>query len=328
MNDYQVAIIGAGGAGQMATLRSVLNNLKTVVFTGDKNAKKRGRAMWVHSVENMPGYFDMKRPITNSTKETFTFLKNHENLNERFDQVNDSVIKISKTENGFHLKTAEQNYTADYVVLCTGTMDVQPEIDGKIDGIFPFANKGDIDYCIRCDGHKIIGHKTVIIGNSMAAPWIAVMLKERYNPPKLTVLFHDSQVEIPEELNHYLKMYDIDVITSSITNYLGSAKEGFQGLELTNGKTLSVTKGIVALGTIVYNQLAKQLGVELNERDHLIVNEKFETNISGFYAAGDLVAGKKKQIYTSWDMAVDAVDDIDHKIRKAKRQKRLQEFLS
>ena len=35
---------------------------------------------------------------------------------------------------------------------------------------------------------------------------------------------------------------------------------------------------------------------------------------------------KKKQIYTSWDMAVDALDDIDNKIRRELRQQTLENF--
>ena len=56
--------------------------------------------------------------------------------------------------------------------------------------------------------------------------------------------------------------------------------------------------------------------------DHIVTDERGETSVGGFYAAGDLVHGKKKQVYTSWDMAVDAVDAIDARIRRLKREGR------
>lgn len=58
----------------------------------------------------------------------------------------------------------------------------------------------------------------------------------------------------------------------------------------------------------------------LDGHGHVVTNEKGETSVAGFYAAGDIVSGKKKQLYAAWDLAVDAVMDIDEKIRKAKRE--------
>ena len=70
------------------------------------------------------------------------------------------------------------------------------------------------------------------------------------------------------------------------------------------------------LGQIAYNELAKQVGAELSEKGNVITNEKGESSIPNFYVAGDLRQGKKYQIYTAWDMAVDSVDDMDAKLRK------------
>ena len=44
---FDVAVIGAGGAGIMAYLRSVLNHDQTVLFTGGARDKKRARGTWV-----------------------------------------------------------------------------------------------------------------------------------------------------------------------------------------------------------------------------------------------------------------------------------------
>ena len=70
---------------------------------------------------------------------------------------------------------------------------------------------------------------------------------------------------------------------------------------------------------IVYNELAKGLGAKTDERGFVVTNNRGETNIPKLYAAGDLRAGIKKQIYTAWDSAVDACDDINTKIRRENR---------
>jgi thioredoxin reductase (NADPH) len=71
---------------------------------------------------------------------------------------------------------------------------------------------------------------------------------------------------------------------------------------------------------LVYNKLALSLGTETDERGFVKTNNKGESSIEDLYVAGDLRANTKKQIYTAWDTAVDALDDINGKIRNSKRE--------
>lgn len=315
---YDVAVIGAGGAGQMAMLRSVLNHLKTVVYLGDPQTTRKSRATWVSEVENIPGMFDKKRPITATSREVMQFIDKREDLKPYLASFRTAATAVKKEGDFFVIQSHIEDIRARYVVLCAGTMDVQPVIGGSIEPIFPYANREDVLYCIRCDGHKVVGHSCAVIGKPASAAWIAVMLKERYDLADLHVLTHGQPFDVSQELRDLVDRYQIKVSEEEITAVTGNPKEGLEGFEL-GDKKIAVTKAFVSLGSIVYNELAKKLGVELNDRDHVITNEKGETNVPGFYAAGDLVAGKKKQVYTAWDMAVDAVDDIDLKIRLLKR---------
>ena len=80
------------------------------------------------------------------------------------------------------------------------------------------------------------------------------------------------------------------------------------------------------LGQIAYNELAKQVGADINPKGNVITTEKGESTIENFYVAGDLREGKKYQIYTAWDMAVDSVDDMDRKLREVYRNGQKLEF--
>ena len=315
---YDIAVIGAGGAGQMAMLRGVLNHLQTITFLGNPNTTRKSRATWVAEVDNIPGMFDKKRPITGTTREVIQFIEKKEDLKRFLTVVKKAVAGIKKDGDLFILNDGEQTYRARFVVLCTGTMDVQPEIGGSIEPIFPYANREDVIYCIRCDGHKTVGHPVAVIGEKGIAGWIAVMLKERYEHETLYVLTHGKPFEGSDEVKLLLEKYQIPILEGEIEKVLGDPKEGLEGFQVA-GEDVKVTKAFVALGSIVYNDLAKEVGAEINERDHLLTNEEGETNVPGFYAAGDLVEGRKKQVYTAWDLAVDAVDSIDEKIRILKR---------
>lgn len=316
---FDVAVIGAGGAGQMGMLRSTLNHLNTIVFLGDSETTRKSRATWVTSVNNIPGMFDKKHPITATTREVIQFIEGRRDLAPFLTLVKQSVKEISEKRDGFILKTQDQMFQASYVVLCTGTMDIQPKISGSIKPILPYANREDIFYCIRCDGHKVVGKKCAVIGDGAHAGWIAIMLKERYALPQLWVLTNGKPFRGSSEVNLLLEKYQIGVIEDPIDEIVGDPKIGLGGFQI-KGKTVPATKAFVALGSIVYNDLAKQLGVKLDKQGYVITSETYETSVKGFYAAGDLVSGKKKQVYTAWDMSVDAVDDIDRKIRETKRQ--------
>lgn len=313
---YDIAIIGAGAAGSMAALRSVLNNRDALVFSGDGKTRKRARDTWVDKVVNMPMMFDRKKAIATSVKETFQWIEEHNYFSEKLDIVRETVTEVKKHGDHFELTAKEQSYKAKFVILCTGIMDIQPEVDGSIKPILPYANNGFVDYCLRCDGHKTLGKASAVIGHKEPAAWVATILHERYNPPEMKVFTNGEKPAFSEEISKVLETYNIKVIKDKITGIKGDHKTHMEGLELEGGKFEKVEIAFVSLGQIAYNDLAKSVGAELTKRGNVVTNEKGESSIDGFYVAGDLRSGKKYQIYTAWDMAVDSIDDIDKKLRE------------
>lgn len=316
---HDIAIIGGGAAGQMAALRSVLNHTSTLWFLGDANTNRKGRAQWVSSVDNIPGFFETKRPITATTKDTIAFIESRSDLSPHLTSLKKAVQSVRKTNDIFEVQSGDDVFHAKFIILCTGTMDVQPVIQGSIKPILPFANRGDVDYCMRCDGHKTFGRDTAVIGHTTSAAWVAIILKERYDPPSVRILTHGQKPAFDDETKKLIEVYNITVHEDEIIDILANEDKSLAGFVLRN-ETIRTQKAFPMLGSIVYNELAKQLGAELDTRDHLIVNNKFETSVPGLYATGDIVSGKKKQVYTAWDMSVDAVDDIDLKLRRQKRE--------
>lgn len=319
---YEVAVIGGGSAGVMATMRSVLNNDETILFPGTGKDKKKSRAFWVSKVENMPGHLDYKKGIENPNKESLDWLLTTPFKEKLHWLKNRGVVSIQKVENDLFKITDSKNeiYFAKYVILCTGVMDVQPIINGSIDPILPFANVQLADYCLRCDGHHVINKKTTIIGHGNGAAWVAVMLHERYQMPETTILTNGHEPEFSDEVKTHLDKYKIKTKKSPIIEVKGNHKElVLEGYTLEDGESIDTAITFISLGMIVYNKLAISLGANVDERGFVITSSKGETSIENLYAAGDLRAGIKKQIYTAWDSAVDCADDINAKIRRIKR---------
>jgi thioredoxin reductase len=94
---------------------------------------------------------------------------------------------------------------------------------------------------------------------------------------------------------------EIEVITeTNVTEVLGDQK--VIGVKLDkphNGKDVLTLDGIfVAIGGIPYSDIAKKLGVELNEKGEIKIDRSSRTNIEGVYAAGDVVDSEFKQAIT------------------------------
>lgn len=201
-------------------------------------------------------------------------------------------------------------------------MDVQPVIQGSIEPVFPYANRGDLLYCLRCDGHRTIGKKLSVLGKTAAAVHIGVLLAERYGHDSVRILTHGAQPDYSDEVRALIDSHNMTVHTAEITGLLGDPKVALTGFALADGSTVATDSCMVALGTIVYNDLVKELGAELAADGRVVVSPEFETTIPGIFAVGDLVAGGRMQIYTAWDEAVTAAEACDRRLRAARRAAR------
>lgn len=326
-----VAVIGAGGAGTMAHLRAVLNGDRSVLFSGDADSKRKGRATWVAEVDNMPGMHGLKRPITSSTGSTLKWLEAQPELAGAHEHVKAKVTSLTQVEGGFELgfsrKGEARTRRARFVVVATGVMDVQPEIGGSIAPILPFANRYDVLYCIRCDGHKTIGKRLSVIGDRDSAIGIAAMMVERYGHERVDVLTSGRPASFSERSLELAAAYGMTIHEQAIASVEGDAKgEGLSGYTLADGTRIESTVSIVALGIIAYNELLTGLGAEIDENGRALVSDRFESSVPGLFVVGDLVPGRKMQIYTAWDEAVDAADEINRRLRLERRAARLAAF--
>jgi thioredoxin reductase (NADPH) len=330
MKVYPIAVVGGGSAGVMATMRGVLNNDETILFPGNPKHRKKFRARWVSKVENMPGHLGYKRGIEDPNNESLEWLESGDFKEKLHWKKNIGIDSITKNPDGiFELTdTNGDKYLAEHVILATGVMDVQPMIDGKMRDFLPYANLQSIDYCIRCDGHHTLGKEIAIIGHTSETVWVGAILRERYNNPNVSILTHGKKPEFDEQAQKLIKLYHFDVYEDEIEQVLGDPRSGkLEGFSMCCGElAVQVDMAFVSLGMIVYNDLAKQLGAELDDRGFVIGDPKTgETNIPNLYVSGDLKANTKKQIYTGWDNAVDAADHINRKLRAAKRERLMNE---
>lgn len=315
---YPIAIIGAGAAGTMAVKRAVLNNDEVLLFLGAKQEKRHSRGTWVRKVDNVPGLERYERPILELCSETLANISKGP-FSANLHAVEDSVIQIEKSGELFTLKDSQGHiYFAKYVLLATGMMDEQPEIQGTIRSILDFSNGQTVAYCPICDGHRCFNKKTAIIGFTQEAAVSAIRLVDQYHIPSLSIITNGKTLECPESILGALKQRNIVIYTSPIYSILGHRNEKqLTGFQLESGEVVTAEMGYVMLGIRPNNELALQLGANVDNRGLLLADSDGETSVSNLFVAGDLRSGSMKQIYTAWQQAVESIQAINARIRSA-----------
>lgn len=319
---YPVCVIGGGSAGTMAALRTVLNNDECLFFPGSPKDKKKSRAFWVRKVENVPAHLSYKRGIEDPNAETIKWIMESEFKEKLAIKKNLGIVSIIKNQDGVFELTDSKGHLhfAKYVILCTGVMDTQPHIQGSIAAVYDYANAQTIDYCLICDGHHTYKKNVTVIGHGNSAAWVAIILHERYELASLNILTNGEKAQFQDETCKLLKLYNIGINEEKILEIKGEEKGKILTEFILEKSVLKTDICFISLGMIVYNELAKELGADLDERGFVLADETGLTSITGLYVAGDLKANTRKQIYTAWDHAVSSANAINQKIRNEKRQ--------
>ncbi|MFT4710099.1 MAG: thioredoxin reductase (NADPH) [Planctomycetota bacterium] len=230
----------------------------------------------------------------------------------------------------------EQTYRSAHVVLATGAMDRQPLVlkdtpKGVVDNIkwiYPAANREQVLYCIRCEGHLTRQTRTAIIGSSESAAQLAMMLHERYGST-CAVLTNGEQPAWKQRTHELLQAYGIPIYSSRIV-HLDSRRDGLHQIQLEDETAIDMRFAMISMGLYrVYNDLAVALGAALGnegaptEERHVLIDSKGATSVPGLFAIGDMTTRADepvmKQIYTCQEYAVRAIDTIDRARREVMR---------
>ncbi|MBT3478838.1 MAG: NAD(P)/FAD-dependent oxidoreductase [Candidatus Marinimicrobia bacterium] len=364
MKKYDITIIGGGIGGAASALRAGQNGMETLWLLGSNKTRKRSRSQWVMNLDNIVGFHEdvIKNQIIKSLKknkqdEAIALIENeHYHINNRIliqntiQRIEKDIPQVTIIESeanslqkmgdefviGFNDESAES--TA--VILSTGVMDKQPHIQkqnrkGEWEEtpkwIYPFANREQVLYCIRCEGHLTKNDSVAIIGQSNTAAELAMMLHERFKN-KVYIITNGNAPVISDDRQKILTNYNVEIIEDPIVGLLSEGVKQLHGFEFKSHDSISVRYALVSLGLHrVYNDLARQMNARLmdesqpDEKRHVWIDRKGETSVKGLFAVGDMAKREDepmmKQVYTAQEYAVRAVDTVDTRRRKAIRKK-------
>ena len=273
----KVIIIGYGPAGITAAIYLKRSGIDPLVIGKDYGALEGYKDL----IEN---YYGFAEPI-----EGKQLIKNGIEQAKKMgiEVITESVISIDTIEEGFKVTTSKKHtYESKAVLLSTGKTRQTLSIPGFV----KYRGKG-ISMCATCDGYFYRKKKLAIIG---CGPYMLHEL-EYLNRISSDVTIFTHGNELSTEVKN-------PVVYEKITSFIGEEK--ITHIVTENGK-FAVDGVFVALGTPSSVDFASKLGVVV-EKNNLIVDENYQTNVEGLFAAGDIIGGKlqiSKAVYDGMQVA-------------------------
>lgn len=297
--EYELAIIGAGPAGYASAIYAVRAGIRPIVF--DKIGGG-GLASFSPNIENYPGF----ESITGM--ELMEKMQKHA---QKYTEIRfmENVEKITKNNDIFNIETTSGKCEVKAIILCMGTEYRKLNVDGEKQ----LQGKG-VSYCATCDGfffkNKIVG----VVGGGNTAVIEAIYLKQ-IGCKEVYIIHRRDQLRAEKAYEEDAEKKGVKIIYNTHVESI-NGKDKVEYLELhdvNSNKTFNLTvDGVfISIGEEPQNELAKQLGVKLDEKGYIIIDKNQRTNVEGVYAAGDITGGLRQVVTACAEGAIAALSSTE-----------------
>jgi thioredoxin reductase len=305
---FDVAIIGAGFSGLSAALLLGRYLRPTVIFDGGNT--RNSTSKHVH------GYLGFE----NSSPQEFMQKAWSDVLQyNSIKVVREKVIRIERNtsnSNYFFLLTTESGEvvtTAKYLIIATGIEDSKPNIENfdMFDGIGAW-------HCPHCDGFQTTNRKLAILTYGKN---IISYAKEFLGWTRDITVIIQGNYKLTDKDKNEAKTLGIRIFENNQIIKISGARNGhIEKIICQDGRSYEVDVIFYYLGYTVQNQLAKQLGCELDEEEGFVkVNSSQQTTVRNVYAVGDLDTDRHYVVFAAASGAVAAISIYEQLLKDAIR---------
>lgn len=301
MEVYDVAIIGAGGAGLTAAIYTSRARRRTIVFEGNVTG---GQIATTDVVENYPGFpdgvngFDLARLFEEQATKFGTEM--------RYERVE----KLEKGENGgFIVTTTEGQYGAHALIVTAGADYNKLGVPGEAE----FTGRG-VSYCGTCDAAFFRDQDVVVVGGGNSAIDEGLFIT-RFARSVNVVHRRDelrASAILQERAFANEKMrFTWDTVVESI-----EGSEGVDRVRVRNAKTgaegtIEATGVFIFIGQTPNSHLLKGL-VDMDEGGHALVDLDMRSSTPGLFVAGDLRTQAARQLVSAAGDGATAAISAEH----------------
>ena len=263
-----ILIIGAGPAGCQAAIYLKRFNYNPLVIASNDSTLASA-----HLVENYYGI-----PSIVGSELYQTGLEQLKRLDVNV--IEETVISIEYYGH-FVVTTTHNQYEAKKVILATG----KARNKLKIKNVSKYELNG-LSYCAVCDGFFYREKKIGLIGSGSSMLHELDFLKNITSD--ITVFTDGAEIEVE----------GVNVNTEKLVSLYGETY--LEGVETTNGK-YDLDGLFVAIGDASTFDFIKRLGIATDDKNNIIVDSNYQTNIPSLYAIGDAIGGVLQVVKAAHD---------------------------
>lgn len=281
---YDVAIIGYGPAGITAGIYCARKKLQTVVFGELSGGEIRNSGV----IENWPGAGEVDG---NELADKFV-----EHLRRHADDVDivETVVKEIKTDKaGNFICQSDKQYKARTVIYAAGRHPRHLEVPGEEE----FANKG-VTYCATCDAPLFTDKEVAVVGGGNTGAEAVIMLQKIAK--KIYWLHIGDKLPADQVLINNLKNDEkvkilLNAKTVKIEGENMVNKLRFENTKTGEEENIDVQGIFVSIGAVPNTKPVKNLAA-LDKYGAVVADRYGETDVPGFFAAGDVTDIRDAQI--------------------------------
>ncbi|WP_434305831.1 NAD(P)/FAD-dependent oxidoreductase [Clostridium botulinum] len=277
---YDIAIIGSGPAGLEASINAKIRNKDIIIFGNKELSSKLVKAP---KINNYLGFYNVSG---NELKDKFVDHIDKMGIEITFERIN-NVYAMGEY---FALMVNEKMYEAKTVILSTGV-----EYGKALKGEEEFLGKG-VGYCATCDAPLYKNKTVAIIGYNKEAEEEANFVSELASKLYYIPMYR-SDYELSEK---------VEVINDKPVEIVG--EQHVKKLIL-KGSQIEADGIFVLKDSVSPSQLVP--GLEM-EDEHIKVDRKMQTNISGCFAAGDCTGKPYQYIKSAGEGQIAALSAVSY----------------
>ena len=308
MSKFDVIVLGSGPGGYVTAIRASQLGLKTAVV--EKESLGGVCLNW--------GCIPTKALLKSA--QVFEYLKHADEYGltvKNFDKDFDAVVKRSRDvaegmskgvqflmkknkidvilgygtlKPGKKVDVDGKEYSADHIIIATGARSRElpnlPQDDKKVIGYRKAMTLKKQPKKIVIVGSGAIGVEFAYFYNSMGTEVTVVEYMPRIVPVE--------DADVSKQLERSFKKSGIKVLTSTEVTSVDTSGDGVKAMIKTK-KGEDVLQADMVLSAVGIKTNIENIGLEdvgiVTDRDKILVNDFYQTNIPGYYAIGDITPG-------------------------------------